>query len=163
MRACVIIPDYYHLYEQSVLKFADWFAVAWATDEEKEMIFAVKLPAHNNLANCSFRLGTQPSAEPYPGPVHDAGCSAPCTMHHAPCTMHHAPCYATQATISTPWCTAPACSSTSLTTSRRSTAAEPARSPPPPSPLPSARTHTHTHTYHHLQLWLPCLPHTTFI
>ena len=88
----VIIPDYYHLYEQSVLKFADWFAVAWATDEEKEMIFAVKLPAHNNLANCSFRLGTQPSAEPYPGPVHDAGCSAPCTMHHAPCTMHHAPC-----------------------------------------------------------------------
>ena len=50
------------MYEQAVLKFADWFALAWATDEEKAMVHAVKLPAHNNLANCSFRLGNHQHA-----------------------------------------------------------------------------------------------------
>ena len=61
------------LYEQAVLKFADWFAVAWSTDEEKEMVFAVKLPAHNNLANCSFKLGKHPHA-----PTHSLSL---CTMY----------------------------------------------------------------------------------
>ena len=59
---------YYYYYclscVQSVLKFGDWFAAAWATEEEKQMVFAVKLPAHNNLANCSFRLGTHPHVQP---------------------------------------------------------------------------------------------------
>ena len=61
---------YYYYYNyclscvQSVLKFGDWFCAAWATDEEKEMVFAVKLSAHNNLATCSFRLGTHPHVQP---------------------------------------------------------------------------------------------------
>ena len=45
------------LYEQSVLKFADWYADCFATDEEKAMVHAVKTPAHLNLALCSLRLG----------------------------------------------------------------------------------------------------------
>ena len=74
MRVVPLLPETYYYYYyyyycclscvQSVLKFGDWFAAAWATDEEKEMVFAVKLPAHNNLANCSFRLGTHPHVQP---------------------------------------------------------------------------------------------------
>ena len=44
------------------MKFADWYAVAFATDEEKEMVYAVKLPSHNNLATCSFKLGNHQHA-----------------------------------------------------------------------------------------------------
>ena len=45
------------LYEQAVLKFADWYADCFATDEEKALVHAVKLPAHLNLATCSYKLG----------------------------------------------------------------------------------------------------------
>ena len=45
------------LYEQAVLKFADWYAECFATDEEKARVHAVKLPCHLNLAACSMRLG----------------------------------------------------------------------------------------------------------
>ena len=38
-----------------MLKFADWFAVAWATDEEKAMVFAVKLPAHTSVKSNKAR------------------------------------------------------------------------------------------------------------
>lgn len=71
MRVVPLLPETYYYYcccclfcVQSVLKFGDWFAAAWATEEEKQMVFAVKLPAHNNLANCSFRLGTHPHVPP---------------------------------------------------------------------------------------------------
>jgi hypothetical protein len=92
-----IIPDYYCLSTQAVLKFGDWFAVAWATDEEKEMVFAVKLPAHNNLANCSFRLGTHPHAQPsalaraLPSPVHPPAATLSLTLPSAlsPCARCH--------------------------------------------------------------------------
>lgn len=47
---------------QAVMKFADWYAVAFATDEEKAMVHAVKLPCHNNLATCSFKLGNHQHA-----------------------------------------------------------------------------------------------------
>ena len=45
------------LYEQGVLKFADWFAEAFATDEERARVYPIKLPCHLNLAACSWRLG----------------------------------------------------------------------------------------------------------
>ncbi|KAL1521540.1 hypothetical protein AB1Y20_021199 [Prymnesium parvum] len=45
------------LYEQAVLKFADWYAECFATDEERALVHAVKLPSHLNLAACSWRLG----------------------------------------------------------------------------------------------------------
>ena len=45
------------LYEQAVLKFADWYAECFATDEDKARVHAVKLPCHLNLAACSMRLG----------------------------------------------------------------------------------------------------------
>ena len=45
------------LYEQAVLKFADWYADSFATDEERALVHGVKIPAHLNLAACSFRLG----------------------------------------------------------------------------------------------------------
>ena len=45
------------LYEQATLKFADWYADCFATDEEKAMVHAVKTPSHLNLALCSWRLG----------------------------------------------------------------------------------------------------------
>jgi FKBP-type peptidyl-prolyl cis-trans isomerase len=45
------------LYEQAVLKFADWYADCFATDEEKALVHAVKLPTHLNLATCSYKLG----------------------------------------------------------------------------------------------------------
>ena len=62
------------LYEQAVMKFADWYAVTFATDEEKEMVHAVKLPCHNNLATCSFKLGNHQHAVIHCGQVldHDA-------------------------------------------------------------------------------------------
>ena len=44
------------LYEQAVLKFSDWYADCFATDEEKELVHAVKVPAHLNLAMCSWKL-----------------------------------------------------------------------------------------------------------
>ena len=53
------------------------------------MVFAVKLPAHNNLANCSFRLGARCRSRALL-----ALCTMPHVVHHAPCTMHHAPSYA---------------------------------------------------------------------
>jgi tetratricopeptide (TPR) repeat protein len=45
------------LYEQAVLKFGDWYAECFATEEERQQALAVKLPAHLNLAACSHRLG----------------------------------------------------------------------------------------------------------
>ena len=45
------------LYEQAVLKFADWYADCFATEEEKELALSVKLPSHLNLAACSWKLG----------------------------------------------------------------------------------------------------------
>ena len=45
------------LYEQAVLKFADWYAECFATDEERALVHSVKLPAHLNLAACSWKLG----------------------------------------------------------------------------------------------------------
>lgn len=45
------------LYEQAVLKFADWYAECFATDEERKLVHAVKLPSHLNLAACSMKLG----------------------------------------------------------------------------------------------------------
>ena len=56
------------------MKFADWYAVTFATDEEKEMVHAVKLPCHNNLATCSFKLGNHSHAVIHCGQVldHDA-------------------------------------------------------------------------------------------
>ena len=155
---CYYYHYYYHYYclscVQSVLKFGDWFCAAWATDEEKEMVFAVKLSAHNNLATCSFRLGTHPHVQPSAPalPLPSALCApgrgqaqptltlspqptltlSPQPVRPMQYVAHHVMrCGAAQATISTPWCTAPAYSSSSPTTSRRSTAAEPARSPPP--------------------------------
>ena len=175
MRVVPLLPETYYYYYyyyycclscvQSVLKFGDWFAAAWATDEEKEMVFAVKLPAHNNLANCSFRLGTHPHVQPSAPalPLPSALCIpgrveaqptltlSPQPVRTVPYVAHHVMrCGAEQATISTPWCIAPACSSSSPTTSRRSTAAEPARSPPPhhplsPSPPPTLRAHAYAH------------------
>ena len=44
-------------YELAVLKFGDWYAECFATDEERTMVHAVKLRAHLNLAACSFKLG----------------------------------------------------------------------------------------------------------
>ena len=38
------------LYEQAVLKFADWYAECFATDEERTLVHAVKIPSHLNLA-----------------------------------------------------------------------------------------------------------------
>ena len=45
------------LYEQAVIKFADWYADCFATEEERALVFSVKLPAHLNLAQCSYKLG----------------------------------------------------------------------------------------------------------
>lgn len=45
------------LYEQAVLKFAGWYAECFATDEERKLVHAVKMPAHLNLAACSMKLG----------------------------------------------------------------------------------------------------------
>ena len=45
------------LYEQGVLKFADWYAETFATDEERERVYPIKHPCHLNLAACSWRLG----------------------------------------------------------------------------------------------------------
>ena len=45
------------LYEQAVHKFADWYVEKFATDEERKMVHAVKLPSHSNLAACSWKLG----------------------------------------------------------------------------------------------------------
>ena len=45
------------MYEQGVLKFVDWYVESLATDKERNMVHAVKLPCHLNLAECSRRLG----------------------------------------------------------------------------------------------------------
>ena len=45
------------LYEQAVFKFAHWYADMFASDEERTLVNAVKLPCHLNLAACSARLG----------------------------------------------------------------------------------------------------------
>jgi tetratricopeptide (TPR) repeat protein len=50
------------LYEQAVLKFADWYADCFATDEERALVLAVKSPCHLNLAACSQRLGNHQHA-----------------------------------------------------------------------------------------------------
>uniref|UniRef100_A0A6S9XL77 Uncharacterized protein n=1 Tax=Chrysotila carterae TaxID=13221 RepID=A0A6S9XL77_CHRCT len=50
------------LYEQGVLKFSDWYAESFATDEERAVVRAVKLPCHLNLAVCSMKLGNHTHA-----------------------------------------------------------------------------------------------------
>ena len=40
-----------------MVKFADWYAESFATAEERKIVHAVKLPAHLNLAACSWKLG----------------------------------------------------------------------------------------------------------
>jgi tetratricopeptide (TPR) repeat protein len=45
------------LYEQAVLKFGDWYSECFATEEERSIVHAVKLPSHLNLAACSWKLG----------------------------------------------------------------------------------------------------------
>ena len=66
------------LYEQAALKFADWYAECFATDEEKAMVHAVKLPAHLNLAACSYKLGNYEHAVVHSSQViqHEASNSA---------------------------------------------------------------------------------------
>ncbi len=50
------------LYEQAVFKFAHWYADMFATDEERALVHAVKLPCHLNLAACSVRLNNHDHA-----------------------------------------------------------------------------------------------------
>ena len=50
------------LYEQAVLKFSDWYAEAFAGEDERARVLPIKLPSHLNLAACSWRLGNHEHA-----------------------------------------------------------------------------------------------------
>ena len=50
------------LYEQAVLKFSDWYAEAFADEDERARVLPIKLPSHLNLAACSWRLGNHEHA-----------------------------------------------------------------------------------------------------
>ena len=57
-----------------VLKFADWYADCFATDEERDMVLGVKIPSHSNLAACSYRLRNFQHAVVHCGQVHAWPC-----------------------------------------------------------------------------------------